>query len=371
MQPKHLISDVLDEVARRVDPIIQEHLSKTLDGLEWTVILTELDASKGFAPRSYSRTDVQVQLRMITEPLGKLRYPFDDNQRTVSTLGNELRIVRNDFAHGGDFDWIDGWRAGDFAVRLLSHLGDDGGADACRKLRDQAYAAMGSEAGIVAAAAVSKTTEEVVSENSAEETRANPSADATDPPDDVFETDPRHEPISGLGSQRQVFEPWKGVIAGPKSVIEQLPKKPAKMRLRAVATEIVDFEGPIEIERLARLVSAAFGWGRLTKKRLQQIEYQIKQIDGVVIDDYGYAWPEGLSANSWTEFRPQSGSSVRAFTQISPHEICNAARFIAKRAPALSAEDFAHAVIAVFGRSKITKQTTTHLEAALNLLSGG
>lgn len=53
-----------------------------------------------------------------------LGFPFDDHTRLVSTLGNELRIVRNRWAHHDELTALDAWRAHDFTVRLLEHFGD-------------------------------------------------------------------------------------------------------------------------------------------------------------------------------------------------------------------------------------------------------
>src|SRR3712207_7970343 len=42
-------------------------------------------------PKTYAATDLQAQLKMLTERLGELGFPFDNHTRVVTTLGNELR----------------------------------------------------------------------------------------------------------------------------------------------------------------------------------------------------------------------------------------------------------------------------------------
>lgn len=375
MNPKHVVSDVLDLLAARLDGVIQTRLGDVLDGLEWTSILSQLDSIKGHSPKTYSRKDLQTQLRMLTERLGNLMFPFDDHSRTVSTLGGELRIVRNAFAHGDPLLWIDAWRAADFGVRLLEHLGDSAGAADIAELRVAALPLMANEAGLSLAAAVEEAAtpaqaldEPVPGEDETPE--GGPSGDDLEvPPAEAFATDVPPASVPTVGAQRQVFQPWPNVVVGPQSVVDNLPKKAAKLKVRAVATEIIEFEGPVQIERLARKTAAAFGWGRLTAKRITQIAYQIKQIEGVDVDSYGFAWPDGIKAGQWAEFRPQTGNSEREFLQISPHEIANAAAHVQRTQPTLDDHEFQRAVIAIFGRSRLTAATAKHLGLALNLLA--
>lgn len=368
MNPKHIVSDVLDALAERLDPIIQERLNVHLDGLDWTAVLEQLDGLKGITHKVYVRTDLQSQLRMVTQRLGGIGYPFDDQNRTASTLGGELRIVRNDFAHGGEFDWIDAWRASDFAVRLLEYFGDSEGVRQCVEFREHCFTRLAEAKGLQPAPTPEESTDALVRRSRVEEAPAE-NVEAAEPPPEAFE---RREDGSArveiVGERREAFEPWPGVIAGPPSVIEDLPRKVAKMKARAVATEIVEFEGPIAIERLARLTAAAFDFKRLTTKRIRQLERQIKQIEGVSVDDYGFAWPEGMVSGEWQEFRPQSGSSVRLFEQVSPHEIANAAAFVRARQPDLDDEVLMREVLAIFGRKKLTQRAKRHLTMALTLV---
>lgn len=99
---RHSVDQSLHHLAQRLDPIIGTKLAPSLSGFPWPTVLSELDKMKGKPPKSYSAADLQSQLRVITERLGKLGFPFDDHTRLVTTLGNELRIVRNRWAHHDD-----------------------------------------------------------------------------------------------------------------------------------------------------------------------------------------------------------------------------------------------------------------------------
>lgn len=129
--PTATVSELLSALSRRLEPLIAARLSGELggaDSLPWTTILAELDRTKGRSRHSYSRTDLQCQLRMLTERLGSLGYPFDDNLRQVSTVANELRIMRNRWAHNDELSDLDAVRTSDYSVRLLTLLGDTTGA---------------------------------------------------------------------------------------------------------------------------------------------------------------------------------------------------------------------------------------------------
>src|SRR3712207_606928 len=89
----------LHHLASRLDPIIAARLGPRLGGLPWPTVLVELDRMRGKPPKTYAATDLQAQLKVLTERLGELGFPFDNHTRIVTTLGNELRIVRNRWAH--------------------------------------------------------------------------------------------------------------------------------------------------------------------------------------------------------------------------------------------------------------------------------
>ena len=112
-------------------------------------MLEILDQKKGFSSGYQHWTyDLQAQLRMLTERLGDFGYPFDGRQRTVSTIGNELRIVRKQMAHMHDFTVDEAFRANDFAVRLLEHFEDTDGLDEAKRIRNEALAALAVQEGV-------------------------------------------------------------------------------------------------------------------------------------------------------------------------------------------------------------------------------
>lgn len=362
--PRHSIDSALVHLSARLDPIIDARLRPHLGSLPWTRILIELDRSRGRVPREYASSDLQAQLKVLTERLGELGFPFDDHTRIVSTLGNELRIMRNRWAHHDELSVLDAWRTHDFCVRLLEHFGDrDGIAEACA-LRDEALTALVAENGVAAHAATSASSGGVSHDDQAAD-NALPAVPTEEfvTPDDVVLTRQDTQDTPTIGAGRHAFEPWQVVVVGEVSVLDDLPKKVAKEQVRAVAAEIAEFEGPIHIGRLCRLTAASFGLSRLFPARQKKLERQVRQC-GLIVDAHGFVWPHDIDPESWTEFRPNDSNAGRAFTDISPVEIRNAKRFLESADPSLSGTTLDAAILQTFGRKRRTRLVSEHLARA-------
>jgi len=173
---------------------------------------------------------------------------------------------------------------------------------------------------------------------------------------------------SAIGNQRGYYEPWPVVPVGTTEVLDDLPKKYAKEKVRAVAAEIAEFEGPIHVDRLASLTAASFGQNRLHEKKRQQIIRHIKATD-LMVDADGFVWPSDVDQATWVEFRPNDSKAEREFLQISPVEIANAARFIQARHPEYSPKELEAATLQTFGRKRRTRDVAAHLAKASALLT--
>lgn len=356
------ISKTLQFLAERLDPIIQERLEPDLGGLEWTVVLTEMDRAKGRTPRNYWRTDLQSQLRILTERLGSLGFPFDDHLRTVSTLGGELRIMRNRWAHNDPLTNLDAVRTADFAARLLKVFSDTDGAEYCRHLHDQALLVYAEAKDLITFEADdSEPAPELIGVDDTE--HVFPDDELTAPDSEDMTRTQAGDSTPTIGDSRFSFDPWTLVVAGDKSVLDDLPKKAAKMQVRAVAAEIAEFEGPIHIDRLIRLTARSFEMNRVSKAKSAQLRRQLKQLD-LLVDGDGFIWPSDIDPDNWDEFRPNDSSVNRPFTDISPVEIANAYRSIATRRPDLDDDDLDSAVLRTFGRKRKTRECVAHLNKA-------
>lgn len=364
----------MDLLAERLDPIIATRLEPQLGGLAWTEILHQLDAMKGRAPRAHSAADLQAQLRMLTERLGGLGHPFDDERRNVSRLGSELRLARNTLAHGGAFAPDEAWRVHDTASRLLLALGDDDGAAQCLAQRDLVAPLLPGGASATRSVDLPVEAPPVVEAPRARPMHASESASETGVPQqagpgpaqiapdaEVYERSGA-VPVPTIGQSRMEFEAWEVSVVGTPVVLDTLRRIESKEQVRALAAEIVDFEGPIHVDRLTGLVAQSFGVGKLHAKRQKAILRQLSQC-GFTIDADGFAWPEALDPASWTEFRPSSDPD-RRFLHVSPVELANAASFLRARHPGESPRDRDRRVLRTFGRQRLTKAFSAHLARA-------
>lgn len=366
-KPNLSVKEGLDHLATRLDSIIAGRLKGDLGDHPWTVVLEILDQKKGYASGyMYWTYDLQAQLRMLTERLGDFGYPFDDSQRTVSTLGNELRIVRKQMAHMHQFSAEEAFRANDFCVRLLDQFADAEGADEAKRLRHEALTALAAAEGVteqVAAAVIDRAAATPSSEKAGIE--ATVAIEPTDEPEFVT-PDPTvlvREP-SVIGDKRLEFEAWTIVPVGDVAVLDGLPKKAAKEKVRAVAVEIATYEGPIHLDRLVELTAESFGLKRVHATRQKKLAYQIQQA-GLLVDADKFVWPREIDPGAWTEFRPNDSTVDRPFQHISRVEIVNAARFILASHPDITGADLDAAVLQTFGRKRRTRQIASHLAAAM------
>lgn len=351
LTPRESATRGLQYLATRLEPIIADTLASHLQGLPWTVLLEEIDRLKGKNPHTHTSTDIQAQLRVLTERLGNFGYPFDDHTRAVSTVAGELRIVRNRLFHLDDISLVEAWRALDFVVRLLARLGDAGGSTEAEAMRDgiMRLTVPGTEADADVDSEDDDSEDEVV-----------------DPDPEVFrrEDEEDKQPKTALPNERMQFEPWQVVPAGDVSVLNNLKRKENAELVRSVIEEIVDNEGPIQVRRLARLTGRAFGLGRVETKRINQIKRQVTKTSASELD--GWIWPADLDPAEWKEFRPNASSAKRLFGGIAPQEIRNAIGFLWTKYPDDS--DIAHQrrILQTFGKKRMTKAVREHLALALS-----
>jgi len=134
---RNRVDDALTLVAEALDPFIAKTVAPHIPkGHDWTVLLRLRDEEAGKHGFEYSRTDPQVQLKMLNGRFGTLGYLFDGPlSRSERNFASELATVRNDWAHNKPLSADDTYRALDTAERLLRAIGAVQQADAVRKSR--------------------------------------------------------------------------------------------------------------------------------------------------------------------------------------------------------------------------------------------
>lgn len=361
------VKESLDHLASRLDPIITARLAPHLHGLPWTHILEILDEKRGTS-RSfrYRSDDLQAQLRILTERLGDIGFPFDNDDRIVSTLGSELRIVRKRSAHNHQFTALEAFRAADFAARLLRWFQDEAGLAEAARIRLEALKAVAEEHSITVESAEQKSNVPLVPADSDEPQETNGDESVT--PDPEVLSKPSSLPDGDLlGAKRLPYEPWEIMSLGDPEVLDRLRRHAEKEEVRSAAVEIATYEGPIHLHRLASIIARSFGVSRLSTRRKKSICHQVRQA-GLFVDSESFVWPREIDPTEWLEFRPNDSSAPRQFDEISPREIANAARFIKSMHPEFTDLELETEVLKTFGRKNRTRPVLDHLRRGLRLL---
>lgn len=106
---REFVGRALKVLASSLGPYISSVLADLAPGILWPKLLEHKDAAAGRTAQSYSATDLNVQLRVMTESLGSLGYPFN-LAHAARSYTSELRQTRNLWAHNAEFDDNDTYR---------------------------------------------------------------------------------------------------------------------------------------------------------------------------------------------------------------------------------------------------------------------
>ena len=164
------------------------------------------------------------------------------------------------------------------------------------------------------------------------------------------------------------FVPWIPRTAGEKAVLDELPASKAARAVRRVLQAGIKAEGPVHVDRLAKLTVGAFGLSRATEARKQTL---LSLLPPSAVDG-DYLWPPGTDRAGWTGFRRQVASTDRPIEHVAPEEIANAMGALCRAAAGMRRDELLPATAAVFGHKRRAASAIPVLEKALVLaLSSG
>ena len=171
-----------------------------------------------------------------------------------------------------------------------------------------------------------------------------------------------------LGHTHLEYEPWQTLDLHDSTLLDSLWRPTIKEKVRGVAEQIAEVEGPVSLGRLLMLTGKEFGFQRLHADRRKKLEKEIKAAN-LLLDADDFVWPEGIDPETWEQFRPTPQEIQRDFVSISPVEIRNAARFVLDNNDDLDEDSFELAVLEIFGCRRRTDNVRSHLRKALSLLA--
>ena len=385
------ISSCLYYLSRELDPLLTKLLAqkefmpqKVLEERGWTIILKIHDENRDRLrhPDLYNPKDLQVQLRMFTEPVGppNNKFPFEpDGARKVRTYAQDLRIFRNKSAHYVDLDRNDAVRIYDSAARLFEALGAPEQQEWCEGQLNRVYADLFGTGEVAPVRReldeevlqATSTAREVKAEVSAPRGAFTRPAPVSRPAQPAPTFDSSAAPLClAVGEGRYPFEPWEPISLGDRDIFDSLRSKRSKEQMSAALEEIVSAEGPVQADRLATLAAQCFGVSRLAKKNRDWIIRLADRMPELQVDEHKFVWHVEEPREEYGEFRPSVDGAVREFDQISPVEIANAWRFYEQNPELMDeGQDVESAVLATFGRKRRTAKVKAQLELAKALLA--
>jgi len=159
------------------------------------------------------------------------------------------------------------------------------------------------------------------------------------------------------------FEPWTRRIAGSVTTLDSLHEPSSRDAVVAVIDEVIEAEGPVVEERLAKAVASAFGLGKVHASRqraiLALVPARHRHAGG-----RGVLWPVGVDPLTWRAFRKPEGDASRPLELVPAAEISNAMAFVAT-AEWLDLESIMRRTIACFGGKRLTGSIVERLDQSL------
>jgi hypothetical protein len=126
--------------------------------------------------------------------------------------------------------------------------------------------------------------------------------------------------------------------------------------------EIVAAEGPVQLERLARLTAGAFGLTRLNATRIESIT---RCVPPAMKDRADFAWAEDIDRTAWTDFRVARSDAPRAMTEVHPVELANAMVALCKDAYGMTEDELLRETLSLFGWKRRTEAMVAPIKSAL------
>lgn len=171
---------------------------------------------------------------------------------------------------------------------------------------------------------------------------------------------------AGWPGEATEFVAWPVRRLGGREVLDELPARAAGARVRAALVEVVDAEGPIHVDRLARLVAQSFDLTKLHAARRDAILHHLPR--GLRCDRAEtVAWPQSRDPETWTGYRPAPDGSSRPIEDVPLREIVNAMVALVRSTGGMESEELHRETLRVFGLKRRTGGAVERLGAALAL----
>lgn len=175
-----VVGEALDVLAQNLGPFVASVLSSYTSTGSWTLVIQQKDEAKGIRGKTYSESDLALMLRVLTERLGDIGFPFDGYvSREAKNHAQLLRDVRNQWAHYEPFTKPKAYRAIDSVEVLLEDIGADDVLPDLQKLKQRILADPQTQAADPSPSTVPATPSEPEATPTLSEVAATPPATET------------------------------------------------------------------------------------------------------------------------------------------------------------------------------------------------
>lgn len=161
------------------------------------------------------------------------------------------------------------------------------------------------------------------------------------------------------------FSAWMPIVVGDVRVLDEIHGSYNKSQVVKVIESIIESEGPVHRDRLAKLVAGAFSLGKVAEARRVAIQ-RVVPADYLRANDPDFYWPNGIDPITWRAVRTSKKGEGRPIGEISLVEIGNAMAVVAEQSGGIAAEDLKRDALALFGGVRITRDVGARLAEALD-----
>lgn len=162
----------------------------------------------------------------------------------------------------------------------------------------------------------------------------------------------------------QTFREWVPGRLGDIRFLDELPFPTQFSRVRAAISAAIAAEGPIQPDRLARLVANAFGLNRVNEDRRRSIQHVVP-VEYRRATGEGFYWPKDTDPQTWRIVRRPPDGVARPLEEVCLIEIGNAMMVVAEQTGGIQTDDLKREALTLFGGRRITQEIGARLDAAL------
>ena len=184
------------------------------------------------------------------------------------------------------------------------------------------------------------------------------------------QNDESSSPETAVARLDMPFEPFEVVEIGSIGWLDEAGKsRKAKERVVSLLTSIIETEGPIELERLARLACNCLGLSRVPVERLATMKKLVPATSRKKDKIGTFCWPSDKDPEDWEGYRTSHDSDgrERKIQEISVREFGNALVDTVDRATAIDLDDAMKEVARIFGFKALTAKTAEVVEVAFKV----